>query len=139
MKRNAYRIFLALTTLEGVVALFFLLRITSMDRNAQIMGYSLRRLGVAFIALIIVLFFAYLTIRAFFDERWLDRLRHWLETKLVPGDRLLVVTFTLTAVAFGGILLVFIWNLTIYPVQFKEIGSLIKPVKVSCDSGSSMD
>lgn len=113
MKRNAFRIFLALTTLEGVVALLFLLRIPSMDRNALIFGYSLSRLGVAFIALVFVLIFALLTVRAFFDERWLDRLHHWLQTRVAPGDRLLVITLTLTAVAFGGILLVFIWNLTI--------------------------
>jgi hypothetical protein len=113
LKRNAYRTFLALTTLEGVVASFFLLRIPSMDRNVQFLGYSLSRLGVAFVTLVFALFFAFLTARAFFDERWLDRLHHWLQTRLTLGDRLLVVTLTLTALAIGGILLIFIWNLTI--------------------------
>lgn len=111
MKSITYKIFLGLTTLEGGLVLFFLLRIPSMDRNARLLGYSLARLGMAFIALLLLLFWGTLTIKAFRTVGWLDRLHHWLENRLTPGDRLLVVTLTLSAMFLLGILLIIIWNL----------------------------
>ncbi len=110
MRRNIYKISLVLTTLEGGAGLYFLLRIPSMDRNAQFFGYSLGRLGIVFFALILLLCFAILTVKAFSDERWLDRFHLWLHTRLVPGDRLLVVMLTLSALTSVGFLLISIWN-----------------------------
>ena len=109
--RNAYRIYLALTTLIGIAAFFFLLRDPSMDRNAQLFGYSLSRLGVGLIALLFVFLFASLTFKSFLNERWLNRLHLGLQSWLLQGDRLLVVTLTLSALSLTGFILVVIWML----------------------------
>jgi hypothetical protein len=97
--------FLVLSTFEGVLALLWMFRDPSMERNALLLGYSASRLMLGLVVLIPVLMFAGLTVRAFKDPRWLKARTGWLEQRLSTPERLLVLALGL---AFGGMVVLFI-------------------------------
>ena len=111
MKLTIYKWFLALSTLEGVFALFFMFRVQSMDSSAWLFGYSARWLAVSLLATILVLFSAGLTLIAFRNEPKLERTVLRLEKGLSEDDRLLVLTLIFFAIFLLAIALLFLWQI----------------------------
>jgi len=111
MKLTIYKWFLALSTLEGVFALFFMFRVQSMDSSAWLFGYSARWLAVGLLATILVLFSVGLTLIAFRDEPKLERTVLRLERWLSEDDRLLILTLVFIAIILLAISLLFLWQI----------------------------
>ena len=106
--------FLVLSTLEGVLALAWMFRDPSMERNALLLGYSASRLALGLGVLVAVLLFAGLTVWAFKDPQWLQASTGWLERRLSTPERLLVLALTL---AFGGLVVlsqILCWKLPFF-------------------------
>ena len=63
-KSVVYKFFLALTSIEGIAALFFLARIPSEEKNARLWGFSSSRLFIAGFVIILLLALLAVTLRA---------------------------------------------------------------------------
>jgi hypothetical protein len=75
---NLYRVFLGLAVLEGVLALWFLFRIPSETRNASLFNYSLQRLGMGFVILLLLGIFIFFL----FDSLGSGKFLHFLTARL---------------------------------------------------------
>jgi hypothetical protein len=79
MKLVYIRIYLALTTVEGIIALILLLAVPSETKSAVIFGYSVRKIVTAAVILIIDLLVGSLAVQTLIR-------RSWLEDKLINID-----------------------------------------------------
>lgn len=84
-----YRIYFLLNLLEGAAALFSLFQITSMERSAVLLGFSLPRLAIGFFLLALVLLFLVLALLSFFNAKFTAMLDSRLEKQIAGQDRLL--------------------------------------------------
>ncbi len=98
MKHMIYRVTLALSALEGVVLLIWLLRQPSMERNAWLFGYSPGRALLLAITLVCITVLAVLALLTLLRPRWLQKASSWWECYLLGADRLLVWTLALSTV-----------------------------------------
>jgi hypothetical protein len=111
MKVTIYKWFLALSTLEGAIALFFMFRVQSMDSSVWLFGYSARWLAIGLLATILVLFSAGLTLIAFRNEPKLERIVLRLDKWLSEDDRLLVLTLVFSAIFLLAISSLLLWQI----------------------------
>lgn len=108
-QRMLYRIYGALNTVEGVLVFFSLFWISSEQESALWLGLSLPRLILAGGVLLVVLLFAFLSLRVFFDERWVTRLDAKLRHLLIAEGWLLPLACALAVMVLwsGWLLIVF--------------------------------
>ena len=113
--QKLYKIFLSVTTFEGIIALFLLFRIPSMGRNTWLFGYSISRIVLGVAMLISVIILTWVTYRAFKDPDWLARVNKLLDEQLIAKERLLLVTIILLFVFLlsAGFLFLFLTPLSL--------------------------
>ncbi|OGO28826.1 MAG: hypothetical protein A2W33_10220 [Chloroflexi bacterium RBG_16_52_11] len=111
MKRYLYPSYFGLATLEGILALLFMLRAPSIGGSSRALGYSTSQLAVSAITLVLVLLCAGLTLKSLSDKGWLERTQRWLADRLVSGDRLLILILVLLAGLIVGLVLCILWQI----------------------------
>jgi len=84
---------LALTTLEGLLAVGAIFATQSMERNAFILGFSLARILVGLSFLVLVIVFAGGTLRAYLKPGWTQRIVERLDVALTLNERRLPTCF----------------------------------------------
>ncbi len=99
VRLNAYRGFLLAALLEGVLTLYYVLRLPSEHHNAVLLGYTLERALMVLAIFALLALLAALTVRSAFDRRWLAAWGERIDTRLLPGDRLLVAGIVLAVTA----------------------------------------
>jgi len=109
VKYLTYRIFFTLCAAEGAAALLALFSTRSMERNAWLLGFSLSRLALVFVTLLLLGCLAWATYKAFRSAEWLDNFHVRLDNALIQKERLLPASFALIFIVLltGGILSVY--------------------------------
>ncbi|MCJ7624694.1 MAG: hypothetical protein MUO76_14425 [Anaerolineaceae bacterium] len=131
MKRISYKIFLLLTTLEGIFPVFLLLRDPSMDRNASYFGYSTMRLTQGAGIILLILFLAGITIAYSFNKDLQDQVTDRIEQWLANGDRLLISQIVLLIFFLSGVFAVWLIlrestiDLNLLEVVFDRLGGVL--------------
>lgn len=84
---------LALTTVEGLLAVGAIFETQSMDRNAILLGYSLARILVGLSFLVLVIVFAGGTLRALLKPQWTNWIVERLDAAVTLNERRLPTCF----------------------------------------------
>ncbi len=109
-RKIVYRIFWILNTIEGALVFLSLFLIASEQESAVWLGLSLPRLILAGGVLLVVLWFAGITLKVFFDEGWVAqwdaKLRRWL----VADGWLLPLACALGVMALWSVGLLIVFN-----------------------------
>jgi len=83
------KIILILSTVEGLLALVFFFRQSSMERNAQLAGYSTSRLLSGGLVLLLVILLAWMAVQSIRQPTWLADICQKIRRRLVEKKLLI--------------------------------------------------
>jgi hypothetical protein len=138
MKKNIYKVFLILSTIEGFIALVFIFQIPSMERNVLVFGFSRLRLLLALFIMLILAFLIWVTIRLLISQTWSEKVIRWIEEGLLIENRLVNLLVSLLVIFIIGTSLLFFFSTDLpepsnfISVVFKRSRSVIVWVTVMC-------
>ena len=112
MRLLSYRVFLALTTLEGIITVILLLVAPSETKSAVLLGYSVQKIILVGLIFIIDLFGALVTIRAIKSRTWLEGKIKEIGIFLETGGNLFYSSFFLLLGIVGFCSLLIIGKVT---------------------------
>jgi hypothetical protein len=100
-KSDLNRIFLGLSSIEGIAALIWYFSEPSMDKNAWMWGYSKPRLLLSILFIFFVLLIAMIAIKTWRDRPWVDKLSRFIDEK--ANDEILswAIVFVLSSIIIG--------------------------------------
>ena len=133
-----YKLFLGLAIFEGLLALWFLFRVPSENRNSFLANFSLQRIGLGFAFILILGGFIYALIDSFKSQKYLNFLKNRLAlildfdiySILIKSVLVLVLTSSLASLLFFWFpdlqrLIFFLPNNYIFTVLGERAGLLI--------------
>jgi len=102
-RKNRYlQILISLLTIGGVAAWVFIYTIPSMEKNSLLFGYSAYRIVLGGVMLVVLAGMGWLSIKAFTDAVWLERVSKGLESCLIEEEQLLPLVGNLTLLILLG-------------------------------------
>ena len=124
---NEIKIITALTILEGVVALWFLFWIPSMDKNTNILGYSSSRIIIGGIFLLLLLILSFIYARMSLNRDWLLHFEKMVANTFKNSNSLSLLILYLLLVIFWGIVSILFFKSAISE-PFGMIGAVFERV-----------
>ncbi len=84
-----FPVFCGIAAVEGVIALMFMLKTPSMQKNSFLFGYSAMRISLAGLILAGVLFFIFVSIRTLVDRKLREKINQGIEKYFSTYERYL--------------------------------------------------